>query len=104
MQNKYDNKNTFEMFNQTWFVHPLFKAWPCSEDGQILYLRKKILKPKMTDLGMVFYVNFSGSFELYLVQNFVYEALNDIEEIDSTVVHKNGDLSNNNIKNLELAK
>ena len=70
--------------------------------GDILFLRKKLLSPKMTDLGKVFYVNFNGSFELYLVHDFVYESINGMEDHDGVIKHIDGDKKNNSITNLEL--
>ena len=102
---EYDEEEqmTFEKVDTTWYIHPLYRSWAASEDGQILYLRKKILKPKMTDLGMVIYVSIGNGFELYLVQNFVFEVFNDIEEVSGLVTHIDGDMTNNSINNLELA-
>ena len=101
---EYDEEEqmTFEKFDKTWYIHPLYRSWACTENGEILYCRKKVLRPKMTELGMVINVNFKGSFQLYLVQNFVFEVFNDLEELNSVVTHIDGDMTNNSINNLQL--
>ena len=104
-ENDYEvkNGNTFEMFGKKWFTHQLHTSWACTINGEILYAKKKILKPKMTDLGLSIYVCLSGEWQLYLVANLVYETFNNMEEA-GLVSHVDGDITNNNINNLELAQ
>ena len=105
MNNKLiDTENgTLEMFDNTWYIHPLYKGWASSESGDILYIsKKKILKPKMTDMGFVIYVSYKYEFVLKLVHEFVFEIFNDIEEVNGTIKHIDGNKANNSINNLEL--
>ena len=95
--------DTIEMLDDIWLIHPIYTNWAANESGQILYIAKRrILKPKMTNPGMVFYVSNGFGFKLYLVHNFVYEAFNDIEYFNGDIMHKDGDYTNNSILNLEL--
>ena len=96
------NPNAFEKFGRKWFPHQLFPAWACNIQGEILYNGKKVLKPKMTDLGLAFYVCLDGDWQLYLVQNFVCEVFDKVKEHSYVVRHTDGDMTNNNINNLEL--
>ena len=95
------NQNSFDKLGKKWFPHPLYKDWAASLDGDILYAQKKILKPKMSDMGLVIYLCIDGNWQLYLVANFVFEVFNKIEELDGLVTHIDGDKTNNNINNLE---
>ena len=104
-QNDYELKieDSFDMHGNKWFPHQLFKEIAAGMDGEILFHKRKILKPKMTDLGLVVYVCLKGEFQLYLVQNLVYEIFNDILEVPGMILHIDGDKTNNHINNLELA-
>ena len=103
MRQTNSNDDYFEKFCKTWYTHPVLNSWACTENGDILYAQKKILKPKMTELGLVIYVCLSGEWQLYLVANLVYETFNNMEEA-GLVSHVDGDITNNNINNLELAQ
>ena len=87
---------TIEMLDDIWLIHSLYPGWGANESSDILYIAKrKILKPKMTDSGMVFYVSNGHGFRLYQVDKFVFEVFNDIESVD-------GDITNNSFLNLKL--
>ena len=99
-----EEKMTIEALDNTWYIHPLYSSWAASENGEILYCKKKVLKPKMTNEGLVIYVSSGHGFKLYLVHNFVWEVFNDIEHVRGIVKHIDGDISNNSINNLELVQ
>ena len=58
----------------------------------------------MTPQGMVIYVNSGHGFKLYPVNKFVWEVFNDIEHVNGNIIHKDGNLANNCILNLELVQ
>ena len=99
----YEENTTIQMLDNIWYIHPLYSSWAASENGEILYIAKrKVLMPKPTTEGLVIYVSSGHGFKLYLVHNFVREVFNDIEEVIGKVKHKDGNLANNSINNLEL--
>ena len=94
---------TIEMLDDIWLIHSLYPGWGANESGDILYIAKrKILKPKMTDSGMVFNVSNGHGFRLYQVDKFVFEVFNDIESVDGDIIHIDGDITNNSFLNLKL--
>ena len=92
-----------EMLDDIWHIHTKYTGWAANESGDILYIAKrKILKPKLTNQGMVFYVSNGNGFKLYFVHDFVWEVLNDIERVTGKIKHIDGNLANNSMNNLEL--
>ena len=31
------NDNYFEKYDKTWYMHPLFKSYACTTDGNVIY-------------------------------------------------------------------
>ena len=96
----YSNDNFFESFNQKWYTHPVLKSLACTENGEILHIRRRrILKPRMSKMGLK--VRLPGKIKSYLVPNFVYESYHNIPEVP-LVKHIDGDIYNTKINNLAL--
>ena len=96
------NENVIKMFNDIWYIHPKYTGWAVNKSGDVLFIAKrKILKPKMTPEGMVVNVSSGHGFKLYPVQNLVYEAIYDIENLIGKIKHIDGNIANNSISNLE---
>ena len=96
-------EDSFDMFGKKWFPHLAYNNIAASIDGNILINKKKILKPKMTDIGLVVYACFEGEFRLKLVKEIVFEIFNNLDDIEGMVSNIDGDETNNNISNLQIA-
>ena len=93
-------EDSFEMYGKKWFPHRAYDNIAASMDGNILINEKKILKPKMTDIGLVVYACFEGEFRLTLVKEIVFEIFNNLSQTEGMVLNIDGDETNNNISNL----
>ena len=97
------NENIYEYNNIKFYIHPRYEDWASNENGDIIFIpQKKILKPKMTDTGMVINVASGYGYRFYNVDKFVYESIYDIEDAKGDIIHIDGDYSNNKIQNLAI--
>ena len=95
-----ESVNWFELNEKKWYQHPVFKKYACSKNGDVIYKKKKILKPIFikNELQIIFSLI---KLKFYPLKRLVYEAVNDIDEAPF-LMHLDGNAKNNCINNLDL--
>ena len=101
------NKEIIEFQNIRFYIHPNYKKYFASKDGQILSLKlKEKKKLKLLTKSVTGYKFFSlcesNTIKSYSVSRFVYECFKGNIPDDKEVDHIDNNKENNSIKNLQL--